>query len=111
MEWNNILTTIVYPAVGLVISALLIRYVIPWLKKQAKKTTNDLLKQGALIAVCAVQEAANFAKKKGGAEWSSETKQEKAERDLTEFAKNNKVKTTPADVTKLIKAVLGEKRL
>lgn len=111
MEWNTILTQIVYPLVFIVLAALATKVLIPWLQKLAKKTDNDLLKQGAFIAVTAVQEAADFAKKKGEDGWSSDTKQEKAEKDLTEFAKNNKLKPSPEDITKMIKSVLGEKRL
>ena len=111
MEFGDVLTTIVYPLVFTILSAILLKVVVPWINKQAAKTENELLKQGALIAITAVEETASFAKKKGEEKWTPEKKQATAEQDLTDFAKNRGIAVSPEDVTRLVKSVLGEKKI
>lgn len=109
MDWNSILTTLVYPLAFIFISTLITVVVVPWLKKQATKTNNEMLKQGAGMAVAFAEELAHNLKKKGET-ISSDEKQNVAATKLTEFAKKNKVPVSDEEVSLLIKSVLGEKR-
>lgn len=104
--WKEILAaalaTVVVTMIGIGVKAL-----AAWLRAQAAKLNNELLRSAALDAVTAMENAAESAAKKGAAVPSGETKYNGAAVALTAFAKDKSIPVTDAEIRTLIEGAVG----
>ncbi len=114
MDWNEFIQTALVnyalPLVGLAISILLARYLIPWLKKLERSADTELKKMLAGLAVSYVEQINDGLKKKEGLEGVAMSSETKKDRSITKYAAllaNNKVKMSLDDMGDMIESVLG----
>jgi len=117
MDWNQIaqtaLTQYVVPIALLLISALVARYLIPWLKKKEMEADTSLKKVAIGLAISAVEQQ-NDKWKKQGDKYSVQTGAEKKDEAVTKAAKtlgNYNLKMSPDEIGDMIESVLGEAKI
>jgi len=115
MDWNQIaqtaLTQYVVPIAALLISALVARYLIPWLRKKEMEADTSLKKIAIGLAISAVEQQNDKWKKQGS---GVQTGAEKRDDAITMAAKtlgNYNLKMSPDEIGDMIESVLGETKI
>lgn len=115
MDWNEIiqiaLVKYAVPIVGLIISALVARYLIPWLKNKEREADTDLKKKLFQMATAVVEQKNAQLEKAGQTVMSGETKKKDALTEAARLLGNNKLKMSVEDMENMIEAVLGEPKI
>jgi hypothetical protein len=114
MNWSELLNQAVYPALyGLILILLSIglKLLATWLKLQAAKTSNEVLRQIVLSAASEIEQKAVTAEKVGETKWSSERKKSATIGAAAEAAANAGLKVDSQTIDHLIESVLGESKL
>lgn len=104
--WKEILAAALATAL-VTMAGIGIKLLATWLRAQATKINNDLLRAAAIDAVTAMENAAESAAKKGAAVPSGETKYDGAAAALTSFAKDKSIPVTDSEIKSLIEGAVG----
>jgi phosphate/sulfate permease len=111
---QTVLMKYIIPIVGLIISALVARYLIPWLKKKEKEADTDLKKKLLQMAAAIVEQKNSVLEKAGHAKhdmMSGTTKKENALAEAAKLLGDHKLKMTPEAMENMLEAVLGEPKI
>jgi urease accessory protein UreF len=113
LDWTSILNQVVYPALLgflLIMLSIELRALAAYLKAQAAKIQNTLIREIVLGAVDGVEQQAATAEKLGKDKWSSDLKKTAAAGDALAEAKARGLAVTDEEINKLIESVLGAKK-
>jgi hypothetical protein len=114
MDWNAILSQVIYPALYgllLILLSVVLKVLVTWLKAQAAKTSNELLRQIALSAASEIEQRATTAAKLGEDKWGNEKKKLEATDLALKSVKSAGLKVDEVAIDRMIESVLGESKL
>lgn len=115
MDWNELIQTALakyaVPIAGLVISALVARYLIPWLKKKEKEADTGLKKTLIGLAVATVEQKNAALKKANETVMTGVKKKEDTVSKAAKMLGDNGLKMSTEDLEDMIEAVLGEPKI
>jgi hypothetical protein len=115
MDWNELIQTVLakyaLPIAALVISTLIARYLIPWLKKKEKEADTGLKKMLIGMAISTVEQKNEQLKKTGKTVMTGETKKKDAITEASKLLGDSKLKMSTEAIENMIEAVLGEPKV
>lgn len=115
MDWNELIQTVLVkyavPIAALVISALVARYLIPWLKKKEKEADTGLKKILIGLAVATVEQKNEQLKNTGKKGLSGAKKKEDTVTKAAKMLGDSGLKMSTEDLEDMIEAVLGEPKI
>lgn len=114
MDWNTLLSQVLYPALYgllLILLSIVLKVLVTWLKVQAAKTSNEMFRQLVLSAAAEIEQRASVAAKMGEDKWGSDKKKLETTDLASKAVKAAGLKVDDLAIDKMIESVLGEKKL